>query len=76
MRHLRLEQKLIDHHLQNSSRLRQIADEADRTRDALSDVVDALHSLLTNPNFAALLRNERLGRMPKVLHDLLLVRLP
>lgn len=76
MRNRSLEQKLIDHHLQNSSRTRQIVDEADRTRNMLSDVVDALHLLLIDPKFAALLRNEHLGRMPKVLHDLLLARQP
>jgi hypothetical protein len=76
MRNRSLEQKLINHHLQNSLRLRQIVDEADRTRNALSDVVDALHSLLIDPKFAAVLRNERFGRMPMVLHDLLLARRP
>lgn len=76
MRKWSLEQKLIRQHAENSSRMRDIVDDADRTRSTLSEVVENLHSLLTDPKFAALLRNERLGRMPKVLRDLLSVRQP
>lgn len=74
MRNRSLEQKLIRHHTEYSARMRQIIDEADRTRDELSIVVDILHALLTDPKFAALLRNQGLSRMPKILHDLLMAK--
>jgi hypothetical protein len=74
MRNRSLEQKLIRHHAENSARLQQIVDQGDRTRDELSTIVDTLHALLTDQTFASLLRNERLGRMPKILHDLLMAK--
>lgn len=72
MRNRSLEQKLIQHHAENSARLREVIEEADLVKAELSDVVDTLHRLLSDPKFVALLRNERLGRMPKILHDLLM----